>query len=146
MKDYSENYSINFRNKVDLYIKLKKNYLFNFRNKLCLYTNLALFQLRICRPLPLQFWSHFHERYGMCWIEWKINFPIFIFRVIVKISYPKKIFTPWLFFGGGWSPPPKKYQKCYNIKKKKNPILFSSKVFKFIWKMPNLLNRKKNQI
>ena len=36
-------------------------------------------------PPPSQFSSHFHERCAKCWIEWKINFPIFIFRIIVKI-------------------------------------------------------------
>jgi len=44
----------------------------------------ALSQGRICRPPPPQFWSHFHERCAMCWIEWKINFPILIFKVSWK--------------------------------------------------------------
>ena len=37
-------------------------------------------------PLPSQFGSRFHERCAMWWIEWKISFPIYIFRVIVKIQ------------------------------------------------------------
>ena len=47
-------------------------------------------QLRICRlqttpspPSSSLFWSGFYKC-GMCWIKWKINFMIFIFRVIVK--------------------------------------------------------------
>ena len=28
-------------------------------------------------------WSNIHERWGMCWIERKINFPISVFRVMV---------------------------------------------------------------
>ena len=49
----------------------------------------------ICRPPPptlLQFWSHFHERFVMCWNEWENDFPIFIFRVIVKIHRKLTIF------------------------------------------------------
>ena len=34
--------------------------------------------------------SNLHERCGMCWNEWKINFTILIFRVIVKNSYGLK--------------------------------------------------------
>ena len=45
----------------------------------------AFSQLRICRPTPPQFWCSFNERRAMCWNEWKINFPIFIFRFIVNI-------------------------------------------------------------
>ena len=33
---------------------------------------------------PPQFCSRFDERCAMCWIKWKINFMIFIFRIIVK--------------------------------------------------------------
>ena len=38
-------------------------------------------QLMICRP-PSQGWSYLHERCAHWWIEWRINFPIFIFLVI----------------------------------------------------------------
>ena len=33
-------------------------------------------------PPPLQKSANFHERCAQCWIDWKINFPIFIFWVI----------------------------------------------------------------
>ena len=36
-------------------------------------------------PPTLQFWSCLYERCVMCWNEWKMNFPIFIFQVIVKV-------------------------------------------------------------
>ena len=37
-------------------------------------------------PVPSKdIWSHFYGRCAMCWNEWKINFRIFIFWVIVKI-------------------------------------------------------------
>ena len=40
---------------------------------------LALSQVRMCRPLPTQFCSHFQERCVEYWIEWKLNIQIFIF-------------------------------------------------------------------
>ena len=46
---------------------------------------ISLSQVRICRPPPThRFRSHSHGRCAMCRNEWKINFQIFIFRVIVK--------------------------------------------------------------
>ena len=40
-------------------------------------------QLRICRPpLPLSFAPIFCDSCALCWIEWKIDFPIFIFWVM----------------------------------------------------------------
>ena len=46
---------------------------------------LVFLKLRICSPPPPppQFFSHFNERCAMCWIEWKNNFQIFIFQVMV---------------------------------------------------------------
>ena len=52
----------------------------------------VLTRLRICRPPSSQFWSSFHKRCEMCRNEWKINFPIFIFRVIVKIHRKLTVF------------------------------------------------------
>ena len=43
-------------------------------------------------PSP-QFWSNFYGRCAMCWIELKINFLIFIFRVIVKIHRKMTVFS-----------------------------------------------------
>ena len=40
-------------------------------------------------PSP-QFWCHFHKRCTMCWNEWKINFPIFIFRCRHKNDHNSK--------------------------------------------------------
>ena len=34
-------------------------------------------------PPPTQLCSGFNEKCAMCWTEWKINFPILIFRVMV---------------------------------------------------------------
>ena len=58
-----------------------------------------LSQVRICRLsfVYLPFCSHFHDRCAMCWIEWKIKFPIFIFRVIVKIHQKLTVFSTNLF-------------------------------------------------
>ena len=49
-------------------------------------THSQLTELWICRPSP-QFCYHIYERCGMYWNEWKINFQIFIFRVIAKIHW-----------------------------------------------------------
>ena len=38
-------------------------------------------------PPPFQKWPYLHERCPLCWTEWKINFPIFIFRVMVYCIY-----------------------------------------------------------
>ena len=54
-------------------------------------------------PPSSQFWSHFNRRCAMCWIELKVNFPIFIFWVIVEfvyvitiqISTKKKVLQKW---------------------------------------------------
>ena len=46
---------------------------------------------------PPQFCSHFHETCWMCWNEWKINFPLLLFRVMVifvlKTVNFRRIFT-----------------------------------------------------
>ena len=46
---------------------------------------------------PPQKWSNFHERCAQCSIEWKINFPIFIFWVIVDFFHNFQVFL-WIFF------------------------------------------------
>ena len=53
-------------------------------------------QLSICRPFPLQFCPHYNGRCAMCWIEWKINFSIFIFLwAIVVFVHNFQVFLPW---------------------------------------------------
>ena len=42
-------------------------------------------------PSPLQYCSQF--LWKMCWTEWKINFPIYIFRVIVKVHRKLAVFN-----------------------------------------------------
>jgi len=37
-------------------------------------------------PLPKK-WPYLHERYSRCWNEWKTNFPIHIFWVMVGCVY-----------------------------------------------------------
>ena len=39
------------------------------------------------QTLPPSFCSHCYDRCAQCWIEWKINFPIFIFRVMAVCKY-----------------------------------------------------------
>ena len=39
----------------------------------------SLSEVMICRSSRPQKWYNFHERYAMCWNEWKINFLILIF-------------------------------------------------------------------
>ena len=58
-----------------------------FRNCLMLRTNFNVryFLTKDMQTPPPQFWSDFYEWCAMCLNEWKIKFPIFIFRVIAKI-------------------------------------------------------------
>ena len=57
-----------------------------------IYIIMTLSQVTTSRPPPHpQFWSHSYERCAMYWNESKINFPTFIFRVIVKIH--RKLWT-----------------------------------------------------
>ena len=44
-----------------------------------MYNILKIFPSKDMQPPLLQFFSHFNGRCAMCWIEWKINFPIFTF-------------------------------------------------------------------
>ena len=54
-------------------------------------------QLRISRRTPLpslpQKWPYLQERCAQCWIEWKVNFQIFIFWVMADCI--KKIVQKW---------------------------------------------------
>ena len=59
----------------------------------------ALSQLRICRPPPPPtFDPVFYGWCAMCWNEWKINFPILIFRVIMKNSSKIGVFKHIKYF------------------------------------------------
>ena len=78
-------------------------------------------------PFP-QKWPYLHERCKMCWNEWKIHFPIFIFWVMIDCIYNLQV-THLTF------------QVCHRTINK-----FISKVAKFIWKMRNVLKWMKNQI
>ena len=131
----------------------------------------------------------------MCWIDWKINLRIFIFRVIVKIhrklscflyknyhnSKNKKskkseirfffLFSTFRIFHVSLTTfekknycnacrtmkrllmlpiptrvPEKKIHVWLNIEKINKFYILFSKVFKFTWKMRNMLNRKKKKI
>ena len=75
----------------------------------------ALSQVRICKlsPLPApQFCSHFHERRAQCWIEWKINFQIFVIFISWFLTDFISKLTKYL--------PTKKnvVQKCSNLQEK----------------------------
>ena len=73
-------------------------------------------------PPPLQFCSDFNESCAMCWIEWKINFLIFIFGVIVDFVHNFQVFNNHKILK----------KKIYNV-------------VEFTWKMRNKLKRMKNQ-
>ena len=48
---------------------------------------MTLSQVRIFRPPSPQKWPYLYKRCPLCWTEWKVNFPIFIFRVMVDCIY-----------------------------------------------------------
>ena len=48
-------------------------------------------QLKICRPYPRLVLLPFLWWCAQCWIEWKINFTIFIFQVIADFIYNLRV-------------------------------------------------------
>ena len=55
--------------------------------------DVCISQLRIRRPPPSpQLYSHFYGRCAQCSIKWKINFPNFIFWVIVDYVHNLQVF------------------------------------------------------
>ena len=97
-------------------------------------------------PSP-QYWSSFYGWCAMCWNEWKIIIPIFIFRVIVKINRKLRWFeykmttTRKTTIRKIWnliflSTKPIQYLLCKfeHFWKKKIEIIFFLQILKHFWK------------